>query len=148
MDIRKEMIVCLFILVGGIPAKGVGDEAWLPTERHFNASNKAAECTLYRSLLRKSLAVMNDSFERMETAKAALKNRRHDLEKCIRDQGLDLTEVGEEQAAELCPDAYWAWLRPTFSLHAAKEDRSEARLAHETTKNIIASACGDLPRVP
>jgi hypothetical protein len=127
--------------VCGIVAYGIG--SYVPIPHHYDAWEKAEECTAYRTVVRETQQRLVSARTGLVTLQSVAKERRELVETCA---GEHFKEKHEVLIAEICPDAYRDWLLAGRKIHVLEEDVSNLLSEYRRLKSYMMETCPQFPQ--
>lgn len=133
----------VIVLATGKEARG---QTRVAGHRHLAAAMLAEDCSVFRVLAKRTASQIEETKQRLSYHLQRSQERRAELEQCARSRGL--TNINDEQeavAAEICPDAYQAWLSPGYSVQLEQEDLQDAKRGFQSLQVHMNWNCRPLP---
>ena len=116
--------------------------------RHLAAAMLAEECSVFRVLAKRTASEIAETKQRLSYHLQMSEQRRAELEQCAKSRGLAaINDEQEAVAAEICPDAYQAWLSPGYRVLLEREDLQESSRGFQSLQLHMNWNCRPLPEV-
>ena len=132
----------LLHVISQIAIADEANESWMPDVAHFAAAARSQDCVSFRRVARREQMKLQQIQQHVQTQVAELKKRRGALEACALGQGFHPKTIEDETViAEICHDAYEAWLAPSYRMMMYREDMQNASQTVEELRSYLQGQC-------
>jgi len=135
-----------FVTMFIVPSEaGLAERGIMPSDEQYVAPLRAKRCSVYRYLVKRSEGEIQNSNKTLIRHKRALKLAYDSLLACGKRKGLVELAGQEVLLAELCPEAYNQWLKPSYRIHVVNMDLDASKSTLKDAASLIRHQCGVLP---
>lgn len=142
---KKHWVGLCVFMMGSI---SFSEPSYLPRLDHYEAAEKGKSCSAYRVVMARSQHEVTQQKSILERSLETVKAAYLELERCGQDRGMILSpnQRGKEAVlAELCPQAYEAWLKPSYHVLMIQEQIQAAQKTAKEIQRHLQSRCALLP---